>query len=242
MVSYAGEVKLIDFGTARGHNRRCHTVAGVVFAKPGYVAPEVARQQVGDGRIDLYALGIMLWELVRRAPLPQRTTRSSTSTTRRPGKVTVPAIAASCGAPAELDDVIAQLTSNDPDERYARAGLAVADLAKLLSSAPSVEGRERGVRARISCLMRTLWPHEPARSRTRVRAPAARGTRSARRRRPAPTPAAGPVSEALAMRMTPPDPLASRRERPIASGASSARARAASCTRPSTSSSGASWP
>ena len=63
MVGYAGEVKLIDFGTARGHNRRCHTVAGVVFAKPGYVAPEVARQQVGDGRIDVYALGIMLWEL-----------------------------------------------------------------------------------------------------------------------------------------------------------------------------------
>src|SRR3954471_14456809 len=63
MLGYAGEVKLIDFGTARGHNRRCHTVAGVVFAKPGYVAPEVARQQVGDGRIDLYALGIMLWEM-----------------------------------------------------------------------------------------------------------------------------------------------------------------------------------
>ena len=63
MVGYVGEVKLIDFGTARGHNRRCHTVAGVVFAKPGYVAPEDARQQVGDGRIDLYALGIMLWEM-----------------------------------------------------------------------------------------------------------------------------------------------------------------------------------
>src|ERR1700689_3453993 len=40
MIGYAGEVKLIDFGTARGHNRRCHTVAGVVFAKPAYVAPE----------------------------------------------------------------------------------------------------------------------------------------------------------------------------------------------------------
>jgi len=63
MLGYAGEVKLIDFGTARGLNRRCHTVAGVVFAKPGYVAPEIARQQTGDGRIDVYALGIMLWEL-----------------------------------------------------------------------------------------------------------------------------------------------------------------------------------
>src|SRR4029077_11189175 len=63
MIGYAGEVKLIDFGTARGHNRRCHTVAGVVFATPGYFAPKVARQQVGDGRVDRYALGIMLWEM-----------------------------------------------------------------------------------------------------------------------------------------------------------------------------------
>ncbi|MEZ4296148.1 MAG: protein kinase [Polyangiaceae bacterium] len=63
MVSFTGEVKIIDFGTARGQNRRCHTVAGVVFAKPGYVAPEVANGDSGDARVDLYALGIMLWEL-----------------------------------------------------------------------------------------------------------------------------------------------------------------------------------
>src|SRR5262249_40560039 len=63
MLSYAGDAKIIDFGTARGQNRRCHTVAGVVFAKPGYVAPEVANGDPGDFRVDLYALGIMLWEL-----------------------------------------------------------------------------------------------------------------------------------------------------------------------------------
>jgi serine/threonine protein kinase len=56
-------VKIIDFGTARGQNRRCHTVSGVVFAKPGYVAPEVANGNSGDARVDLYALGVMLWEL-----------------------------------------------------------------------------------------------------------------------------------------------------------------------------------
>src|SRR6185312_13057694 len=64
MVGYVGECKIIDFGTARGQNRRCHTVAGVVFAKPGYVAPEVANGDSGDARVDIYALGIMLWELV----------------------------------------------------------------------------------------------------------------------------------------------------------------------------------
>src|SRR5438105_1574171 len=64
MVGYGGDVKLIDFGTARGENRRCHTISGVVFAKPGYVAPEVAGGVSGDFRVDLYALGIMLWELL----------------------------------------------------------------------------------------------------------------------------------------------------------------------------------
>src|SRR5580692_6933241 len=148
MIGYAGEVKLIDFGTARGHNRRCHTVAGVVFAKPGYVAPEVARQQVGDGRIDLYALGIMLWELCAGRRFlnsdPQRHLDDAAA-----GKVVVPPVAESCGAPAALDDVIASLTRNEPDDRYARASLAVPELARVLSLAPSAEGGERGVRARI---------------------------------------------------------------------------------------------
>jgi serine/threonine protein kinase len=48
MVGYGGDVKLIDFGTALGENRRSHTVAGVVFAKPGYVAPEVANGNTGN--------------------------------------------------------------------------------------------------------------------------------------------------------------------------------------------------
>src|SRR5271154_3379316 len=109
MVSYAGEIKLIDFGTARGHNRRCHTVAGVVFAKPGYVAPEVARQQVGDGRIDLYAMGIVLWELcagrrfLTTDPQPHIDEAA-------PGRVVLPPIAPECNAPPALDEILVKLT------------------------------------------------------------------------------------------------------------------------------------
>jgi serine/threonine-protein kinase len=206
MVGYAGEVKLIDFGTARGHNRRCHTVAGVVFAKPGYVAPEVARQQVGDGRIDLYALGIMLWELCagRRflACDPQRHLDDAAA-----GRLQVAPVAAACGAPGALDEVIAKLTHNDPDERYARASLACADLAKVLATAPATDAGERGVRARIALLMRKLWPHEPGRSRgefarlLRDARETLRAQQSAGR-----TPAAGAVSEAMAARLSPNDP------------------------------------
>ena len=164
MIGYAGEVKLIDFGTARGHNRRCHTVAGVVFAKPGYVAPEVARQQVGDGRIDVYALGIMLWELCAGRRFltgdPQKHLEDAAA-----GKVRVPAIAAEIGAPALLDEVIEKLTANDPDGRYPSASRATADLGRILQEAKSNKGGERGVRGRVASLMKTLWAHEPQRCR-----------------------------------------------------------------------------
>jgi serine/threonine protein kinase len=164
MIGYAGDVKLIDFGTARAHNRKCHTVAGVVFAKPGYVAPEVARQQVGDGRIDVYALGIMLWEMCKGSRFLTGDAQKHLEDAAA-GKVIVPKIASAVDAPPGLDDAIQKLTANDPDERYPSAALAALDLARLLAKAPSSKAGERGVRARISMLVRTLWPHEPARSR-----------------------------------------------------------------------------
>jgi serine/threonine-protein kinase len=164
MIGYAGEVKLIDFGTARGQNRRCHTVAGVVFAKPGYVAPEVARQQVGDGRIDVYALGIMLWELCKCARFltgdPQKHLEDSAD-----GKTVVPRVASLCGAPAALDEVIARLTANAPEARYKGGAEAATDLARLLAQAPPGKDGERSVRGRVAALMKELWPREPSYSR-----------------------------------------------------------------------------
>ncbi|MCL2779014.1 MAG: protein kinase [Polyangiaceae bacterium] len=164
MIGHAGEVKLIDFGTARGHNRRCHTVAGVVFAKPGYVAPEVARQQIGDGRIDIYAMGVMLWELCAAKRLLSGEARKHLEEVAA-GKFEIPLLAPSRGIPGELDTIIQKLCANSPDDRYSSASVAATDLAKVLGQAPAGKGGERSTRSRISALMKTLWPHEPARSR-----------------------------------------------------------------------------
>jgi serine/threonine-protein kinase len=210
MVGYGGEVKLIDFGTARGHNRRCHTVAGVVFAKPGYVAPEVARQQVGDGRIDLYALGILLWEMCKGARFfsgnPQKHLEDAAE-----GRILVPSIAKEVDAPEALDSIVQMLCSNDPDDRYLSAARVVPDLAKLLAQAPPARNGERGVRPRITALMHVLFPQEPARCRAdfarllKEAAPLRQSIRSAFDLR---TPAAGKVSQELATQMTDPSMLA----------------------------------
>lgn len=164
MVGYGGDVKLIDFGTARGENRRCHTVSGVVFAKPGYVAPEVANGNTGDARVDIYALGIMLWELAAGRRFLQGDASEHLAKVAK-NRCSPPPIAQLVGAPKQLDGIIAKLTAFDPADRYASARDAVRDLSGVLSEARCLSNGERGVRARISQLMATLYPSEPTQSR-----------------------------------------------------------------------------
>jgi serine/threonine-protein kinase len=165
MVSYGGELKLIDFGTARAENRRCHTVAGIVFAKPGYVAPEVANNTPGAAPSDLYAFGIMLWELVagRRFLIGDSSQHMAMVGA---GKRNPTPLSQLIGAPPELDQIILKLTATRIEDRYEAAAKAVSDLGRLLQRAPSMADGDRSVRGRVANLMRRLYPAEPARSRS----------------------------------------------------------------------------
>jgi len=62
LLSKLGEVKLTDFGIARATGHAQHTEAGMVKGKPGYFAPEQLEGESFDGRADLFALGVTLWE------------------------------------------------------------------------------------------------------------------------------------------------------------------------------------
>jgi eukaryotic-like serine/threonine-protein kinase len=203
MVAFAGDIKLIDFGTARGQNRRCHTVAGVVFAKPGYVAPEIARHEVGDGRIDLYALGVMLWELCRGQRLLSGDPQKHLEDLAR-NKVKIPKIALALNAPPDLDVILARVLANDPEERYPSSRAFAQDLARLMSHAPPSKMGERSIRGRIATLMQSLFPGEPARSRAEFAdlMEHARGLVSSE------TPPASNVAEAAAKQCADPNVLA----------------------------------
>ncbi len=71
MVSYEGEVKVIDFGLAKSSARSKHTLPSTVLGKLGYMSPEQARAESVDHRSDIYSAGIVLWELLAGRPLIQ---------------------------------------------------------------------------------------------------------------------------------------------------------------------------
>lgn len=64
LVSYEGEVKVVDFGIALARHKVSKSQAGVLKGKFGYMSPEQVRGVELDHRSDIFACGIMLWELL----------------------------------------------------------------------------------------------------------------------------------------------------------------------------------
>ncbi len=63
-VTYDGRVKLVDFGIAKSRDKAQHTSTGVVKGKISYMAPEQALCSLVDKRADVFAAGVILWELI----------------------------------------------------------------------------------------------------------------------------------------------------------------------------------
>ncbi|MCA2980569.1 MAG: protein kinase, partial [Myxococcaceae bacterium] len=64
MITYSGDVKVIDFGIAKAKGRLNRTQVGVVKGTSGYMAPEQVKNEALDGRSDLFAAAVMLHEML----------------------------------------------------------------------------------------------------------------------------------------------------------------------------------
>lgn len=78
LVSYSGEVKLSDFGIAKALKEEDAHVTTHVVGKLGYMAPEQALGEPIDVRADLFAAGVILYELLALSPLFTRSTAATT--------------------------------------------------------------------------------------------------------------------------------------------------------------------
>ncbi len=139
LVSFDGGVKLLDFGIARVATKLRATQNGVIMGKFAYMSPEQAAGENVDHRSDIYALGILLWQLlVGRQAFDADSDAALMYQVLHPNLQ--PPSAAGAGSP-ELDAIVMKALAPDRRDRYGSAGeLASALTAHLAVIAPGYEG------------------------------------------------------------------------------------------------------
>ncbi len=152
VVDDAYHTKVTDFGLAHMRGQTRITQDGFVVGSAYYMAPEVAKGTASDYRVDLYALGVILYELAAgRLPFysenPLAVIAQHANNTPPPPSNYAPDI------PANLEHVIMRLLAKNPSERYASAREVRAALAAIKAQTPSdTRHTPQGLQDRISHL------------------------------------------------------------------------------------------
>ncbi|HEY6079776.1 MAG TPA: serine/threonine-protein kinase [Polyangiaceae bacterium] len=120
LITRHGEVKIVDFGLAKANSQLERSEPGIIKGKFSYLSPEAAKGLPVDGRTDIFAVGIILWELLagRRLFMGE----SDLETVRMVQSARVPSIREiNRNVGAELEQVLMKALTEDPAQRYQRA-------------------------------------------------------------------------------------------------------------------------
>lgn len=121
LVGCDGAVRVVDFGVAKAQDSNSLTRAGQVKGKLGYIAPENIRGQKLDGRADMYAVAVVLWELLASARLFGAKRDSETVQDILAGDIPRPSVVSSRRLPAQVEDALLRGLASDPRQRFASA-------------------------------------------------------------------------------------------------------------------------
>ncbi len=190
-VTYDGHVKLTDFGIAKAEGRIVRTDTGIVKGKFAYMAPEQALGRALDRRVDIFAIGVLLWELITGERLFKGDTDAETllavtrcevesPRTRRPD------------CPEDLEAIVLTCLSRDPSERFETAAAVSAALDRVGERSGLV--RMRDVGALMSRLFADRIAERQAWINTgseRAVVPDEPSTHVAKKRKKGPAPASG---------------------------------------------------
>lgn len=179
IVSYTGDVKVADFGIAKAENAAYNTKDGVLKGKFEYMSPEQASGKSVDHRSDVFAVGIILHEMLTGRRLFK--TDSDVGTLEKIKKVDIPTPReVNPTIPAALDALVMKALARDPSDRYPDArALQAALIEYIYPTTPDA------VRERVHSFMGELFAEEIAQERERL----AEGSRVAEELRARPRPA-----------------------------------------------------
>ena len=146
MVTDAGKVKLLDFGLARQRGQDRITREGTIVGTPAYMAPEQVVGKIGDSRTDLWAVGVVLYEMVSgKLPFAEDNEMDTINLIAR-------GVAAPLGGlpTSELmlvGPIVDKTMTRDPDDRYQSARAMADDVRRLRDQitgriAPSATGAQ----------------------------------------------------------------------------------------------------
>jgi eukaryotic-like serine/threonine-protein kinase len=127
LISRAGEVKMADFGLVTASAQAGASTAGMIMGTVAYLSPEQVATGSADARSDVYAAGIVLYELLTGAPPYSGDTAISVAYRHVNSDVPPPSQIAG-DVPPELDELVLRTTRRDPAARPADAAAMLAEL------------------------------------------------------------------------------------------------------------------
>ncbi|MBI2083093.1 MAG: serine/threonine protein kinase [Deltaproteobacteria bacterium] len=132
LVSFEGEIKIVDFGIAKAAMNVSHTMAGILKGKIAYMSPEQALGKPIDHRTDIFSAGVVLYEMLTGEKLFTGETQFEVLNKIRTTRLNTTMLPEQL--PASVKAILCKALAYNPKDRYQSVGDFQLDLTKFLYS------------------------------------------------------------------------------------------------------------